>query len=900
MSLTAGTTLGLYEIVAPLGAGGMGEVYLARDTKLDREVAIKVLPETMTRDKERVARFEREAKVLASLNHPNIAAIYGFETADGKALLIMELAEGETLAECLSRGLIPVDEVLQIAKQIAEALEAAHDKGIIHRDLKPANIKVSPDGKVKVLDFGLAKAMSGGDESSQYEIANSPTITADFTRPGVILGTAAYMSPEQARGKPLDKRTDIWSFGCLLFELLTGQRLFGGETTSDVIGSILNKEPDWTTLPPATPPTVHLLLRRSLTRDRHQRLRDIGDARIELHNAIADPTSSSLGLAASAIELDAKPARRSAKALALPWALVVILAIALGWLFTRVPEQIDTRPRPVRRLTIPVSAYAPRFGGIAVSPGGEHIVYRGDRTESNWRLFIRRLDSFDDRPLGGSDGGYAPFISPDGRQIGFFSSGYLFRVAARGGAAERICPAFGFETGTWGPQDTIIFSSSRAGDGENQGLSQVSASGQDVRILTTIDSSQGERAHFAPSYLPDGKSILFSIDRGVSKSVAILSLETLEYKALLENAEGAYYIPTGHILYYGDVEDRIFAAAFDLESRQVSRERIRVVDTPVSSGFSVSQEGTLAYYSLDADTTGTQTVVWADRRGVVTPLIAERGAWADPRLSPTGDRLILRKVGSPDCHLWTYDLSRSALTRLTFEGDNHNPVWEADGQTALVGVELDAIRALYEIPVDGSSAPKRLTEGEGEQVPGRGSDDGTLLVFEETSIRTGNDIWVLDREYGGTKKPFVQTSFDESYPASAPNRKWIAYTSDESGREEVYVRPYPGPGAKTQVSTDGGTGALWSRDGKELFFSRDDAMMKVDVLSESPLAVSPPVKLFEGEFAWGRTLNYDIAPDGERFVMIKPAAGGNGSQELRVVLNFFDVVRATFSAGAKE
>ncbi len=524
MSLAPNTRLGPYEIVAPLGAGGMGEVYRAKDTRLDREVAIKVLPEAFARDAERLARFQREAKVPASLNHPHIAAIYGFEEANAVRFLVLELVEGDTLADRLKApgapGL-PVDEALGVCKQIAEAVETAHEQGVIHRDLKPANVKITPDGKVKVLDFGLAKALSG--DATSTDIAHSPTITVDFTRPGVILGTAAYMSPEQARGRPVDKRSDIWSFGCVLYECLSGHRPFQGDTATDLIAKILERDPDWSTLPPNTPATVQLLLRRCLVKDRNRRLRDIGDARIEIENAIADPTSSSLRLATTAAD-EAGRGRggRRARRNALPWLVAAVTVMALVSSFLIPRDRANPHERPLARLTIPVSGASPRSWQLAISPDGRYVVYRADPIDGVMRLHLRPMDEFGERTLGGTEGGYAPFIAPDGDGIGFFTDRDLRVVSASGGSSQRVCEAFGFTTGAWGPDGTIIFSTGRSGDNALPGLSRVRATGGIPEILTTIDPAKNERAHVSPEFLPDGKHVLFTIETDTTRRVEIL------------------------------------------------------------------------------------------------------------------------------------------------------------------------------------------------------------------------------------------------------------------------------------------------------------------------------------------------------------------------------------------
>jgi serine/threonine-protein kinase len=876
----------------------MGVVFLARDTRLDRDVAIKVLPDVMTSDKERVLRFEREAKLLASLNHPNIAQIHGFEDSDGRQFLVLEYVEGQTLADRLKHGPLPMDEALGIGKQIAEALEAAHDKEIIHRDLKPGNVMITPAGTVKVLDFGLAKAMA--DDPSSVNDANSPTITANFTRPGVVLGTAAYMSPEQARGKPLDKRTDIWSFGVLLYESLGGRRPFDGETTSDLIARILERQPDWTAIPPQTPPLVQLLLRRCLTKDASKRLRDMGDARIELANAIADPTSSSLGIATAALgDADRKRAP-SAWQRIVPWlvALGAVVALIMSIVTTREGAS-DNRPQ-VARLTIPVTGMVPRIGQLAIDPNGQYIVYRTEAAGQDSRLRIRRLNEFTERVLGGGlRGGYGPFVSPDGNGIGFFSDGDLRVTSPSGNTSRRICEAFGNRTAAWGADGVIVFSTGRSGDNVLPGLSRVRSSGGTPEVLTTVDSSKRERAHLWPAFLPDGRHILFTIetDAEIRASIAVLSLETGEYETVLDNASQPHYAPTGHLIFNHQRSDKVFAVGFDAETRRVLGEPVEVNN--LATPFAVlSQNGTLAYLPY-GDEEGS-IVLMVDRRGNETALVEHAGSWAEPRFSPDARKIILRKQQSPDCFLWLYDLDRSTLTRLSFEGDSHAPAWSADGRHVYAGVEGEVMRSIYRMPVDGSAPQELLWKGDGPELPGRGRADGSMIPFTEDNVRGDSDIWVLSLGDEPKAQPFLQTPFNEEAPALSPNGGWIAYASDESGSNEIYMRPYPGPGAKIQVSTDGGDGPLWSGDGKALFYSRGRAMITVEVTTDPNLRVGAPSKLFEVPyFLQDFTVNYDVAPDGQSFLMVKPRAHTGATRELHIVLNWFEELKAKVPTGAE-
>jgi serine/threonine protein kinase len=585
VSLALVTKLGPYEILSPIGAGGMGEVYRAKDTRLDREVAIKVLPDALSRDPERLQRFQREAKVLASLNHPNIAAIYGFEEVDGKAFLVMELAEGETLAKRIKNGPLPIDDALAVGKQIAEALEAAHEKGIIHRDLKPENVKITPAGKVKVLDFGLAKAVAPADEQSRSRLLNSPTITVGHspTVAGVILGTAAYMSPEQARGKPLDKRTDIWSFGVVLHETLTGQRVFAGETISDSIGAILHKEPDWATLPSEMPPTIQLLLRRCLTKEPSKRLRDIGDARIELENAIADPTSSSLGLAHAVVAAESvRGHRRTRGAFSTVAALVVVAAIAAvtGWSLRPDPEA------PVRKFSITPEDYEPSRG-IAMSPDGRKIVY----VAAN-HLWVREIDRLEPRELPGTDNATQPVWSPDGSQIAYATENKLWQIPSRGGTPTTIgtLPSAMLSVGglSWLRDGRIMIATG------NTGLHEVSARGGEIRTILDVDPATEEDFHHAAA-LPGGRGVLFTIHRKGGGPDQIDLWTPTGRKTLLEiegeRFDDPIYSPTGHILYArSTTTPGLWALPFSLSDLDVTGEPFLVASD--AGRPSVSRDGT--------------------------------------------------------------------------------------------------------------------------------------------------------------------------------------------------------------------------------------------------------------------------------------------------------------------
>ena len=928
MGLSRGTTLGGYEILAPLGAGGMGEVYRAKDARLDREVAIKVLPDLFSRDPERVARFQREAKVLASLNHPNIAAVYGFESvgagdiprsgsppgAGGQSeaalhFLVMELVEGNTLAERLKTGVLPVADTLDVAKQMAEALEAAHERGIIHRDLKPANVKVTPEGKVKVLDFGLAKAMAVGTDASQTEVANSPTITADFTRPGMVMGTAAYMSPEQTRGKPLDKRTDIWSFGCVVYELLTGDRLFDGETTSDAIGAILHKEPDWSALPVDTPPTVQLLLRRCLAKDRNQRLRDVGDARIELENAISDPTSSSLRFADSALAAeDRRGARRGRVGVRLLWAIVLLaLGAATAWVIKpsrsplgRIVSQIPAPPDGRILFT------GDTAGPAVVSPDGKMLAFVAQELGKRQRIWVRSLDRNESRPLRGTQTATFPFWSADSRSLGFFTSTHLKRVDLASGTTQTVCDVVGGRGGTWLKDGTIVFSPSY-----QVGLSRVSASGGEPKPITKLDADQ-HTSHRWPARVGDGNHFLFSaINHDLSKSqnaaIYLGSLDGTPPVKLIASLLNAEYA-LGQLLFVRD--NVLMAAALDVDSGIVSGDPVAVVSgvspdlSTWRAAFSASSAGVLAYHgvgsSADDDDgsnnpslgTGAEAnvSVWYDREGRPTGQVAEGVSQIDLRVAPGGGRMAISVISVISdqefgIDLWIYHQHGQAPQRVTsMPFAEAMPVWSPDGTELAFAYMFggDGQDAIYRKRIGGGIEHK-LVEAPGDlQIwPTDWSSDGKYLIYT-TGRRVGGtnlDIHVLPLD-GGDAFPYVATSAEERGGRVSPNGKWLAYESGTSSGWDVYVIPFTPdrgvadgnggstapPEEKWQISVGGGSAPCWNSDGKELFYiSADAELIAVAVETEGDHFVAgTTTKLFQTAFEPGKS--FDVSPDGLEFV----------------------------------
>jgi serine/threonine-protein kinase len=855
----------------------MGEVYRARDTKLSRDVALKILPDAFAADPARLARFEREAQVLASLNHPNIAAIYGFEDAPsmspGRAAikaLVLELVEGPTLADRIAQGPIPIDEALPIARQIAEALEAAHEQGIIHRDLKPANVKVRSDGTVKVLDFGLAKLAQGsGAQGSVPDPSHSPTITTPaMTRAGMILGTAAYMSPQQAKGKAVDTRADIWAFGCVLYEMLTGQRAFEGEGVSDTLARVLEREPDWARLPTTVSPALRTYLARCLQKDPRQRVQAIGDVRLALEGAF-----------------EASPSPAAAPVVVTGWrrtALVGVAAVivsgaivgSLTWVAMRHPPPRVSRLQIVSSGTSEVSVgYNDR--DLAITPDGSRLIYVGNRVT---QIFVRALDALE--PVAVFTG--APrglFTSPDGQWVGFTDGGVLKKVAVTGGPAVTLATRDDTlpSGATWGPDDTIIF----AAENVATGLQRVSASGGSVDVLTRPDPAQGEADHLWPEMLPGGRAVLFTITAltgGLGAAqVAVLDLQTGKHRVLVRGGSHALYVPSGHLV-YGEA-GTLRAVAFDLARLELRGTPVTVVPDVVTSSQGgvdaiVAQDGTLAYLSVGGVAGTPRTFVWVDRQGRETPIGAPPRPYFLPALSPDGTRVAVF-ANDQEGDVWLWDLGRTTITRLTaVPGRDVVQVWTPDSRRLIFSSERAGGRNLFWQAADGTGAAERLLESPNTQYPLAVSPDGRQLIFSDETPQTGIDLMAM--ELDGTRRvtPLVRTQFTERNGIISPDGHWFAYEANDSGRFEIYVRPYPDVNSgRWVVSATGGTKPIWARSGQELFYvSPTGALMEVGV-ARGPTwsATTPSLVVREGYFTnpvwWGRS--YDVSPDGQRFLMIK-------------------------------
>jgi Tol biopolymer transport system component len=883
MTLAAGTRLGPYEILSPLGAGGMGEVYRARDAKLGRDVAIKVLPDTVAADPERLARFQREAQVLASLNHPHVGAIYGLEKSGETEALVLELVEGETLAERIARGPVPVEEALEVARQIADALEAAHEKGIVHRDLKPANVKLTPEGKVKVLDFGLAKAMTASGGGSSPEVSHSPTLTAQATQAGVVIGTAAYMSPEQARGKAVDKRADIWAFGAVLYEMLSGRKAFEGETVSDVLAAVLRADIDWEALPAATPSSVRRVLRRCLERDPKARFHDIADARIEMDEVPeASPASQAPALA--------RPASRSRF---LPVAAAVLLVLAAaGWWRALAGRKTAPRLQTNLAAVLPVGERFPLddFPVFDLSRDGRRLVYAVE-TANGRTLETRSLEEPRPKAIPGSRGAGNPAISPDGQWVAFFVDGKLKRIPVDGGTPLTICDAPTPRGVAWAGNDSLVLAPEYT-----SGLELVPASGGKPVALTKPDAAKGERTHRWPDALPGGNAILFTI--GTAKNpgnyedakIAILDRKTGKTQVLIDGGSMARYVAPGHIVYVHT--GSLLAVPFDPE-------KLAVVGTPVpvlqgfggdpSSGcayFAAASDGTLAYVP-GGEATNERTLVLANRKGDPTPLPLAPRHFQSPRFSPDGKRIAFSIGGGRgfDDDVWTYDIAGNALARLTFGSTNFAPVWSPDGARIAYGtVRGSGEEGIWAKASDGSGREEQLdAQPLGAELPTAWSPDGRSLAVDHLVPSPG--VWILP--FPGEHKPrLVQDgAFSSRF---SPDGRWIVY-STVAGQdlENVFVQAADGSGGKWQITADHGLYPTWA--GNEIFFIREGAVWTVEVQTRPTFKAGPPRLLFEMQYVihTAPLSPYDVSSDGQRFVFMK----GEQTEYLRqidVVLNWAD------------
>jgi serine/threonine protein kinase len=883
--IEAGQQLLHYRLIEKIGEGGMGVVWKAIDTSLDREVAIKVLPDDFAADPDRLARFEREAKLLAALNHQNIAAVYGLHSDDAVCFIAMELVPGETLAERLGRSALSIEDTLEIGKQIAEALETAHDRGVIHRDLKPANVKVRPDGTVKVLDFGLARATSG--DSTNDSGPEALTATAG-TKPGVILGTVPYMSPEQARAKPVSKRTDIWALGCVLYESLTGARAFDGETTTDVLAQIVTREPDFAKLPSNTPAFLCGLIRRCLEKDSRRRLRDAGEVRVAIETFRSDPGTDRPPLADNRSWV--------------PWTIVALLSISLVYALTLRGSSTDTSPAISRwSIALPASTRVdlPGPGGkfsysntVAVSRDGAQVVFSVIDRENQVQLYLKS-HAADPQPIPGTTNARAPFFSPDGQWLGFYAGGKLWKTALRGGSPQEICDvggrAISFDA-SWSPDGkTILFT--------DDGLWRVSVSDGVSERLTSPDPERGEQGHHAPRFTNGGQAVLFTVSGSGKTHLALMPLDGSTWEIIVRDA--ALGVPVGLDRIVFARSGELYAAPFDHHGLNVTGPPIPVLQgvhtAPglggvVMTWFDVSDAGTLVYVPADVPRPNEQ-LVWVDHDGNETLIAEGPGIWVHPRLSPDGTRISLdihAADGMRDVYL--YDLERRQFQQLTHTGVTWESEWRPDGEYLAI---LSGIKpgewSLHRIRSD-FSGPLELVVLSDHAVPGSWVDEGRGLLYTEWHK---GGVYRVQAEGGGTPELLFDTMRSQGFPRVSHDGNWIAYVADEASRLEVFVQSFPEFGAIHKVSIDGGREPVWSLDGRRLFYRNGSQMLMVDVSYGSTISFGRPQVLFEGEYdaATVGHQHYDISHDGMRFLMVKHGEPV-GPREVWVVLNWGDEMRA--------
>jgi len=887
MNLKPGQNLLHYRIVEKIGEGGMGVVWKAVDTTLDREVAVKFIPEAFAGDHERLARFVGEAKMLAALNHPNIAAVYGLHEADGSRFIAMELVPGEDLAQRLERGPLAVEDAIDVARQVADALEAAHDQGVIHRDLKPANIKRTPDGKIKVLDLGLAKALSPETSADPARVSLSPTVTSAGTVAGTLLGTAAYMSPEQAKGRPVDRRADIWAFGVVLYEMLTGRKLFQAETVSETLAAVLRDEVATEDLPAGTPAPVRNLIRRCLDRDPRTRLRDIGEARIALSaGSSLEPTVSGP---------TAAPAPRSR---ALPWVFVALLGIvaafSLWWASSgpveKVPELLSLVAPIPSDLRLPVD----QMGVMALSPDGKTLALVLE-SDTGKMLYVRKLDSPDLVQMPGTEDAATPFFSPDGQWIGFFADDKLKKVPVGGGAPVTLCDSDGANRGAdWGTDDTIVFSPHYT-----RPLMRVSGAGGVPTELTEIDRAAGERTHRWPQAVPGKDLVLFTVGTLDSPEsyddaqIQAIRLSTGERRTVLEGASMARYVPSGHLVF--GREGFLFAVPFDIDSLEIRGKPVPVMENVmgmrssgvVHAGF--ARNGLMAYIA-GAPRSRQSRLVWRGRDGSTEPLAAPVAGYLNPRISPDRKQIAIQVEGAASFDVWTYDIGQQTLTRLTFEGDNTYPAWSPDGRRlAFASVRDNALMSAYVKAADGSGQAEKLYSAEqmenaGQVIPHGWTPDGRTLVVAFTDENASNLATFSEED--GELRVLLHTPADEVAPMLSPNGRWLAYLSDEAGEYQVFVRACPGPGGKWQVSTQGGVAARWSPDGTELYYRWQDNLFAVGVdESTGSFRASRPKVLFGGLMPASGDFDYDVL-DSQRFLVVEDVGDDSAPPGVTVMVNW--------------
>jgi Tol biopolymer transport system component len=911
MALISGTKLGPYEIVAPLGAGGMGEVYRAKDTRLERTVAIKVLPKEMSADAVSKQRFEREAKTISSLNHPNICTLHDIGSQDGVDYLVMECVEGETLAKRLDKGALPLEPVLKYGMQVADALDKAHRAGIVHRDLKPGNIMLTPTG-AKLLDFGLAKPAA--PPASVATLTAAVTQTSPMTEQGAIVGTFQYMSPEQVEAKELDGRSDIFSLGAVLYEMVTGHRAFPGKSRLSVASAVLEKDPEpISTLQPLTPPALDRAIRRCLAKNPEDRWQTARDLLLEL-KWIAE-VGSQAGVPVPQVS-HRKMRERLAWAAATLSALIAI-AFAIGFVL-RTPKL----PQPMR-LSAEIGADASPvtgFGAAAIlSPDSTYLAFVAVSSDQQRRIYVRSLDQLQATVLSGTVNARNHFFSPDGQWLGFFADGKLKKISIQGGAAVTLCDAPDDRGGSWGEDGTIVFAPFVGAP-----LSKVSSAGGTPQTLTSLDLQVGELTHRWPQVLPGGKAVLFTSSTLTGNyedaDIVLYSMASGQRKTVYRGGFYARYLLTGHLIYMH--EGTLFGVPFDLKRMEVTGQPAPILENVVTNTatggaqFSFSESGNFVYVA-GGNVIQNVSVYWMDRQGKFAPLRETPGAYASPALSPDGKRLALQIRDGKRTDIWVYEWERDTLTRLTFGSEsNASPVWTPDGQRiTYTSLEKRGVSSLYWKRADGAGDALRLTETKNSKDPGSWRPDGKILAFTQLNPDSSYDILTLPIEgneksgwKAGEPKPFLNSPFNEQHAAFSPDGRWLAYSSNESGIPEVYVRPFPGPGGKWLISAGGGLFPKWSRNGRELFYRTMDSkiMMAAYTTTGDSFHADKPQLWSPGQFTGrGPVSNFDMHPDGKRSVVLKDSAVLKDSvageakavNKVSFILNFFDELRRKVPTG---
>jgi serine/threonine protein kinase/Tol biopolymer transport system component len=881
MAILPGKTVGPYQILSAIGAGGMGEVYKARDTRLDRTVAIKVLSAHLADRADLRERFDREARTIAGLNHPHICTLFDIGHQDGIDYLVMEYLEGETLADRLKRGPLPMEQALQYAIEISDALDKAHRNAITHRDLKPLNIMLTKSG-TKLLDFGLAKLQQESKPATPFsELA---TIQGGETAEGTILGTLQYMAPEQVEARPVDARTDIFAFGAVVYEMTTGKKAFEGRSQASLIAKILETDPaPISSLQPMTPPSLDRLVKKCLAKEPEKRWQAASDVCDELKWIVEQGKGSQAAMPASAGQ-----AKRSLRD-HLGWlvaavAILVAVSLVTAVLYFRRPPMEVRAVRftinPPEKGRFPVLAFAPAF--LSVSPDGSKLAFIAVDSMGHSMLWIRDLDSHIAQPLPGTDDGIGPFWSPDSRFIAFTANSVLKKVTVAGGPPQTLTNLAGFGTGAWNREGDVLFAPVSLGP-----ILRLPSAGGSATPVTALDASRQQDFHEWPHFLPDGRHFLYLAHSRNPENTAIYagSLDSKETKLVLNVASTALYSPPGYLLFVR--AGILLAQPFDADRLELKGDASPIAEgvqfTPGNSGAAVdvSETGVLAYRV--APTNAQTELVWVDRKGVEQTLPAPPHAYRNPRLSPDGQRVAITidELGSQE---WLLDIGRGTLTRVTFEGSYNGAIaWTPDGKRLAFGTDRAGSRNLFWQLADGSGAAERLATSDRADVASSWSPDGQTLAYEEATPGAGYDLWVF--RLGDHKaQPFLQTRFNEIAPRFSPDGRWLAYASDESGRYEIYVQPYPGPGGKWQISTEGGTEPVWARSG-ELFYRNGDKMMAVGTNTKSNFSADKPKLLFEKHYATYNTMPaYDVTPDGQRFLLAKTS--GQAPEEINVVLNW--------------